>query len=265
MNTTTIVIPRHLVPLPSQYINVPLFGLPTFLSSLSTSSIYNTKSATNTPIHFSFFLSTFPSTSKVGNQYSHIPLFSLFHCPCIYEIVSSFCMIAMARAALFLFALAILLPLAILSEAVGVYRLINVETEGWAKNFPPGGSRPPFSTGVIVDDNFASIYERWAVEHYEEGFRIRNVGTGFWLTARHGEAVGYSEFDEEASKWYIEGAGGDSLSIKRPNEDVVMTADHNKQTGQVLIALQPADGADAQKWRLERTDTYRRASLYVQE
>lgn len=173
----------------------------------------------------------------------------------------------MARAALsILFAFAILLSLAILSEAQGLFRLVNGdESSGWAKNFPPGGGRPPFATGVIVDDSFASIYERWNFERFEEGFRIRNAGTGFWLTARDGEAVGYSEFDEKASKWYIERAGDGLYSIKRPSEDLVMTAYRRKSDGPITISLQPAEGADVQKWRLERVDRYRRPALYVQE
>jgi hypothetical protein len=69
--------------------------------------------------------------------------------------------------------LAVLLLVATTSEAAAIYRIYNGDS--WAKNFPPGGGRPPFFTGVIVDDSFASVYERWTVEHFEDGYRIGSV------------------------------------------------------------------------------------------
>lgn len=172
----------------------------------------------------------------------------------------------MARAALsLLFACAILLSLGILSEAQRVFRLINVETSGWAKNFP-GVGRPPLETSVIIDDGFASIYERWTVEPYDEGFTIRNIGTGFWLTSRgeDEEVVGSSEFNREGSKWYIEKAGDGEFVIKLPNKDLVMTAHRGKRDEPLTIALRPSEGENIQKWRFERLDGYSRP-LYVQE
>jgi hypothetical protein len=105
---------------------------------------------------------------------------------------------------------------------------------------------------AIIDDGFASVYERWEIEPFEEGFRIRNVGTGFWLTARDGEVFGSSEFDQSDSKWYIERAGDGVFTIKVPNQDTVMTALRKKAGYPISIFLEPADGGDTQKWRLER-------------
>ncbi|KAF9900799.1 hypothetical protein EC991_006885 [Linnemannia zychae] len=168
----------------------------------------------------------------------------------------------MARTALsLLFACAILLSLAILSEAESVFRLVNAESEGWAKNFPPGAGRPPFETSVIIDDNFASIYERWAIDHFEEGYRIRNIGTGFWLTSRDEEVVGSSEFNPEDSKWYIERAGNEEYTIKLPNKDLVMTAHRGKRDEPITITLRPSEGENTQKWRLERLVEYSRPLL----
>lgn len=164
----------------------------------------------------------------------------------------------MARASLsFLFALATLLVLAIMSEARPCtlspqYRLVNADSEGWAKNFPPGAGRPPFNTGTIIDDGFASIYERWSIERFEEGFRIRNEGTGFWLTAREGEVVGSSEFDEKDSKWYVETAGDGKYIIKVPYQDLVMTVLRKKADYPLSIFLEAADGSNVQRWTFER-------------
>src|ERR1700744_317056 len=118
--------------------------------------------------------------------------------------------------------LAVLLLIATTSEAAAIYRIYNGNS--WAKNFPPGAGRPPFFTGVIVDDNFASVYERWTIEPFEDGFRIANSGTRFWLTARDEEVDGSSEFDAASSKWYIEPAGDGKFKIKTPNKDLVITA-----------------------------------------
>ncbi|KAF9899386.1 hypothetical protein EC991_008988, partial [Linnemannia zychae] len=164
----------------------------------------------------------------------------------------------MARTALsLLFACAILLSLAILSEAERVFRLVNAETEGWAKNFP-GVGRPPFETSVTIDDNFASIYERWAIDNFEEGYRIRNVGTGFWLFSRDEEVVGSPEFNPEDSKWYIEKAGDGLFIIKLPNKDLVMTAHRGKRDEPLTIALRPSEGENTQKWRFEPIVGYSR-------
>jgi hypothetical protein len=171
--------------------------------------------------------------------------------------LNPFLLDSMVRASLsFLFALATLFALAILSEARPYtlaieYRIVNAETDGWAKNFPPGAGRPPFNTMAIIDNEFASIYERWEIEQFEEGFSIRNVGTGFWLTARDGEVFGSSEFDQSDSKWYVESAGNGLFTIKVPNQDTVMTALHKKAGYPISIFLEPADGGFAQKWRFE--------------
>lgn len=33
------------------------------------------------------------------------------------------------------------------------------------------------------------LYIQWSIEHFEEGYRIRNVGTGFWARSYNGEVV----------------------------------------------------------------------------
>ncbi|KAK5809330.1 hypothetical protein F5H01DRAFT_40611 [Linnemannia elongata] len=85
----------------------------------------------------------------------------------------------------------VVLLLATTCKAAALFRISN--DDSWAKNFPAGGGRPPFFTSVTVDGYFASIYERWAIEPFEEGYRIRNSGTGYFLTAHNGEAQGSSE------------------------------------------------------------------------
>lgn len=144
----------------------------------------------------------------------------------------------------------VVLLVATTSEAAGIYRIYNGNS--WAKNFPAGGGRPPFFTGVIVDDIFASVYERWTVERFEEGFRIANSGTGFWLTARNKEVDGSSDFDSASSKWYIEPAGNGKFKILAPNKNLVITALRARPDYPVTLFLQPADGSDAQLWSFER-------------
>ncbi|KAF9925669.1 hypothetical protein BGZ67_008500 [Mortierella alpina] len=148
----------------------------------------------------------------------------------------------------------VVLLVATAAEASGVFRLYNGDS--WAKNFPSGGTRPPFNTGVTVDDNFASIYERWTIERFEEGYRIRNAGTGFWLTARKSEVTGSSEFDERYSKWYIEKAGEDKFTIKAPNQDLVVTVRRTQDNYPATLYLEPAEGSESQRWRIERVDGY---------
>ncbi|KAF9278060.1 hypothetical protein BGZ88_000820 [Linnemannia elongata] len=130
------------------------------------------------------------------------------------------------------------------------FRISN--DDSWAKNFPAGGGRPPFFTSVIVDDGFASIYERWAIERFEEGYRIQNIGTGYFLTAHNGEAQGSSEFDPETSKWYIQSAGDGKFKILVPGQDLVVTAHRPKAEYPISLFLQSAEGSSAQLWTLER-------------
>ncbi|KAF8926928.1 hypothetical protein BGZ52_005044, partial [Haplosporangium bisporale] len=143
-----------------------------------------------------------------------------------------------------------LLLVATTSEAAVLYRINNGDS--WAKNFPPGAGRPPFLTEVIVDNGFASVYERWTVEPFEEGFRIANSGTGFWLTAHNEEVYGSSDFDPASSKWYIERAGDGKFKILRPNKDLVITALRARPDNPVTLFLQSANGSDDQLWSFER-------------
>ncbi|KAG0062835.1 hypothetical protein BGZ90_002923 [Linnemannia elongata] len=144
----------------------------------------------------------------------------------------------------------VVLLLATTCKAAAQYRISN--DNSWAKNFPAGGGRPPFFTSVIVDDGFASIYERWTIEPFEEGYRIQNSGTGFFLTARSGEAQGSSEFDPKDSKWYIERAGDGKYKILVPNQDLVVTARRLKADYPITLFLEYAEGTSAQLWTFER-------------
>ncbi|WP_225102506.1 hypothetical protein [Streptomyces sp. CoH27] len=128
------------------------------------------------------------------------------------------------------------------------FRLVDEGTGDWAKNFPPGGTRPPFATGIVLDQGFASIYERWNVTRYEDGYAIRDVGTGFWATDRGGQVLGTSEFDPGTSVWSVERAGGGVFIIKKPGQDLVWTEVDNH------VELKPADGSPAQHWRFEPVD-----------
>ncbi|KAG0093634.1 hypothetical protein BGZ93_007057 [Podila epicladia] len=143
----------------------------------------------------------------------------------------------------------VVLLIATTSNAAAVYRLYNGDS--WAKNFPPGGGRPPFFTGVAVDDSFASVYERWAIERFEEGYRIQNTGTGFWLTARGGEVEGASDFNPESSKWYVQSAGEGKFKISAPNKDLVITTRRRQPDYPVTLFLEPARGEPEQLWSFE--------------
>ncbi|KAF9922639.1 hypothetical protein FBU30_007248 [Linnemannia zychae] len=156
----------------------------------------------------------------------------------------------MARIAILSPVFFLVVLLATACQAETVYRLLN--QNNWAKNFPPGGSRPPFFTSVIVDDAFASVYERWVIERFEEGYTIKNLGTGFYLTARNGEAYGSSEFDSTNSKWYIESLGQGFFRISVPNQDLLVTALRKNSQYPISLYLESADGSPEQKWSFER-------------
>ncbi|MFC9932280.1 hypothetical protein [Streptomyces sp. NPDC127190] len=128
------------------------------------------------------------------------------------------------------------------------FRLIDAGTGDWAKNFPPGEQRPPFATGVVLDQDFASVYEKWNVTRYEDGYAIQDVGTGFYATDRGGEVLGTSEFDPGTSVWSVEPAGGGLYTIKKRGQDSVWTEVDNH------VELKPADGSSTQRWAFERVD-----------
>ncbi|KAF9189339.1 hypothetical protein BGZ49_003821 [Haplosporangium sp. Z 27] len=146
--------------------------------------------------------------------------------------------------------LVVLLLIATTSKAAATFRISNAGS--WAKNFPPSGGKPPFFTSVSVDDSFASIYERWTVEPFENGYRIQNTGTGFWLTAHDGEVDGASEFYPEFSKWYIDRSSEGYFKISGPNGRSVITARRKQPDYPVTLFLDTADGSEAQLWTFER-------------
>ncbi|MBX7554198.1 hypothetical protein ABZX95_40365 [Streptomyces sp. NPDC004232] len=128
------------------------------------------------------------------------------------------------------------------------YRLVDEGTGDWAKNFPPSGQRPPFATSVVLDKYFASIYERWNVQRFEDGYSIQDAGTGFWATHREGQVLGTSEFDPGNSVWSIQPAGPGVFTIGKRGQDLLWTeVDHH-------VELKPADGSPAQLWKFERLD-----------
>ncbi|KAF9273985.1 hypothetical protein BGZ68_001011 [Mortierella alpina] len=149
----------------------------------------------------------------------------------------------------------LVLLVATAAEAAGIFKLVN-GNGGWAKNFPPGAGRPPFFTLVDVDNGFASIYERWNIERFEDGYQIRNEGTGFWLTAHGKEVGGSSELDEGQSTWYIQPAGNGKYKILVRNEDLVVTARQTQPGYPVTLILKPSDGSESQLWSFERTGFY---------
>ncbi|KAF9434826.1 hypothetical protein BGZ76_007359 [Entomortierella beljakovae] len=155
----------------------------------------------------------------------------------------------MARITLlsFLFALVILLPLATSTAALASI-LINKGSEGWAKSLPARGP-PPFISPVVIDKNNGGEFEYWDFEPHEDGFRIKTMRTGYWLTTRHGEVVAASAFNQ-AAKWEVQGREMD-FAIKVPNEDLFMTARQGKDGGQITIFLEPSDGSMDQKWSLQ--------------
>lgn len=125
------------------------------------------------------------------------------------------------------------------------YRVVSQETGAWAKNFPtPGRS----TSQVLLDEQFASIFERWSISPYEGQFTIQNAGTGHWATAENGQVVGSSELNGADAVWTIERAGSGSFTIARAGEDLVWTASEDH------IELKPADGSDAQRWSFSPAD-----------
>ncbi|KAF9178614.1 hypothetical protein BGZ50_007601 [Haplosporangium sp. Z 11] len=134
--------------------------------------------------------------------------------------------------------------------AASQFRITNRAGVGWMKNFPGTPDHPLF-TLVIADNQFASVYERWSVERFEEGYMIRNVGTRYWLTARGEEAVGSSQFDAENAKWYIESAGDGSFTIKLPNQDLVLSGRQREPGSSVAVSVEPADGSETQLWSIQ--------------
>ncbi|KAG0285300.1 hypothetical protein BGZ97_007857, partial [Linnemannia gamsii] len=59
---------------------------------------------------------------------------------------------------------------------------------------------------AIIDHNFASVYERWAVQKHEDGITIQNEGIRYWLITHGKDVVGSSEFEKAGSSWDIEQA-----------------------------------------------------------
>ncbi|KAG0236481.1 hypothetical protein BGW42_003387 [Actinomortierella wolfii] len=121
------------------------------------------------------------------------------------------------------------------------------------KNFP--GIRHTISTSVTVDGAFASVYQRWIIESIDDGFKtIKNQGTGYWLTARDGEAVGTPEFNNTASKWIIIEDDDGTNQISVPNQDLVVTPRRREPDYPITLFLEPANGSKAQRWSFERSD-----------
>jgi len=100
------------------------------------------------------------------------------------------------------------------------------------------------------------VYERWTIERFEEGFRLQNFGSRFWLTARNNVVDGSSDFNPASSKWYIEPAGDGKFKILVPNKDLVVTALRAQPDYPVTLFLEPADGSEAQLWSFERIVDY---------
>ncbi|KAF7773110.1 hypothetical protein Agabi119p4_5277 [Agaricus bisporus var. burnettii] len=118
----------------------------------------------------------------------------------------------------------------------------------WAKSFPPSGSRPPFFMGISFDNSFASIYQRWEIKPFEEGYTIQNKGNGFWAYSKDGEAFTSNVFDPSHCKWYIESAGEGIYKIQVPAQDLVWTVKSREPDYPLSVYLAPADGNDNQNF-----------------
>ncbi|KAF9555418.1 hypothetical protein EC968_008903, partial [Mortierella alpina] len=139
-------------------------------------------------------------------------------------------------------------------EASEVYKLVN--DRGWAKNFPTSRTRPPFISTVLVDKTYASIYELWTVERFEDGYRVRNKGSKYWLTARGNDVDGSPAFRTESSKWYIQPAGNGKYKILTPDADLMVTVGQPRPGDRISLLLQQADGSEDQLWHFEPLDNY---------
>ncbi|XP_006458864.1 hypothetical protein AGABI2DRAFT_134468 [Agaricus bisporus var. bisporus H97] len=128
-------------------------------------------------------------------------------------------------------------------------KIISEEgSKPWAKSFPPGGSRPPFFMGISFDNSFASIYQRWEIGRFEEGYTIKNNGNGFWAYGKDGEVFTSNEFDPSHCKWYIESAGEGIYKIQVPAQDLVWTVKRREPDYPLSVYLAPADGYDYQNF-----------------
>ncbi|MDN3248572.1 hypothetical protein J2S54_006838 [Streptomyces sp. DSM 42143] len=121
------------------------------------------------------------------------------------------------------------------------FRITSQETGAWAKNFPAPGEQA--TSLVVLDDQFASIFERWTIRPHEGQYTIQNAATGHWATAeKNGQVVGSSELNGTNADWRIERAGAEGFTIGRAGDDLVWTASEDH------IELKPADGSNAQRW-----------------
>ncbi|KAJ3576377.1 hypothetical protein NP233_g466 [Leucocoprinus birnbaumii] len=129
--------------------------------------------------------------------------------------------------------------------APGLYRINNHAAGTWARNTPGPGHQGPWRSMIIMTTDAITGYQVWNISHYEEGYMIRNHGSGnlAFSTGHEGNLV--EGFSDSLTKWYIEPAGGDSYKIQYPNRDLVWTL-ANVDDFWKTVALEPAQGTDSQ-------------------
>lgn len=129
--------------------------------------------------------------------------------------------------------------------APGLYRIVNAVSGTWARNTPGPGHQGPWRTSIIMTTDAISGYQTWNISHYEEGYRIRNYGSGnsAFSTGNEGDPV--QGFSDGLTKWYIESAGENEYRIHYPNKDLVWTLEPEEGFWKT-VALEPAQGKETQ-------------------
>ncbi|KAJ5143698.1 uncharacterized protein N7515_002485 [Penicillium bovifimosum] len=56
------------------------------------------------------------------------------------------------------------------------YRITAVESDTWLKTFPGEGAP------LVLDNNFASLYERWTITPQDGGYVMKNEGTNTFIS-----------------------------------------------------------------------------------
>ncbi|HEY9328830.1 MAG TPA: hypothetical protein VIS09_11425 [Streptomyces sp.] len=122
------------------------------------------------------------------------------------------------------------------------YRIVNEATGAWVKNFPAPGAEAT-TTPLVLDDGFASIYERWFIARGESGFTIENQGSQHRAIKQDDAVVGSRVVNDQ--NWQIESAGNATFTIGAPDSDTVWTAKDDR------VKLEPANGSGEQRWAVQ--------------
>ena len=83
-----------------------------------------------------------------------------------------------------------IVTLAFATAASAAQFRITATSGDWLKTFPTSDNTPSV---VLLDDHFASVYERWAIEGSGERYTVRNIGTGHYISCSGESCVATKE------------------------------------------------------------------------